>query len=82
MLIQLPKAISHSIEHNPHAAYYETVAQYLADWNGDEITPEDMIECVRTGELWTLQWYPVTPIGFCRVAGPTLERVLQRASAP
>jgi hypothetical protein len=46
------------------------------------ITPEDRAECLRTDSLWVLQWYPNTPIGFYRVAGPTLERVLELANAP
>lgn len=69
------------LQHNPHKDVYETVEQWLDnDIDDSEITPEDKAKAVETDELWTLQWYPDTPIGFYFVAAPTLERLLERAN--
>lgn len=78
--MNLPTAIHHSIQHNQHRVYYQEVADYLDEGGtSGDITPEDRAECIRTGEVWEIHWYPNTPIGFHRVAAPTLERAIARA---
>jgi hypothetical protein len=71
------------LTHNEHKDYYETVEQYMESAFGidkkDFISPEDYQKCIDTDELWELQWYPNTPVGFYVVYGSTLEGVLQRA---
>lgn len=63
------------LEHNPHRDVYESVIdQYDAD---SFPTPEDLQQAVDTGEVWQLQWYPETPIGFHVIAAPTLERLIK-----
>ena len=70
------------IQHQPHAANYQTVEEYFADtpW-APEISDADKAECIRTGEIWTIQWYPVTPVGSYTVAASTLERAIELARA-
>lgn len=69
--------------HNEHRNYYQTVPQWLEnygehfDWASDEARQR----AIDTGEVWTLQWYPETPIGFQAVAAPTLEELLAFANA-
>jgi len=80
----LPRHLNLTIEHNPHKAYYQTVEQWLDDdgpdaKDGDELRPEDRAAILATGELWTVQWYPNTPIGSVLVCAATLPRVLERA---
>lgn len=77
--MKLPKHISLTIAHNPHAVYYESVEDYLARDHVD-VSPEDRAEMVRTGEVWEIHWYPDTPIGFCCIAAATLERALEIAN--
>jgi hypothetical protein len=70
------------LTHNDYKDNYETIAQEFAeDSQGyySDMTPEDKAECIRTDSLWSLHWYPSTPVGFNVVHGPTLERVLQLA---
>lgn len=67
------------LSHNTHKDYYETVEQYIdRDKENDEDTL-DRDECIKLNEVWELQWYPNTPVGFYRVIGSTLEKVLARA---
>ena len=84
-MIKFPKhECSLCLEHNKHKDYYETVSQHLTR-EGDEDfydfeSPEDKQVCIDTNELWTLQWYPNTPIGFNAVAASTLEKLLAFAN--
>jgi hypothetical protein len=71
------------LTHNDYKDNYETINQVFAeDSQGyySDMTPEDKAECIRTDSLWTLHWYPDTPVGFFVVHGPTLERVLELAN--
>jgi len=71
------------LTHNQHKDYYETVAQHIEEYvnieKHDFVSEEDYQKCIDTNELWELQWYPETPIGFHKVNGSTLEIVLKRA---
>ena len=71
------------LTHNQHKDYYETVEEHVNEYvNMDKeyfVSEEDYQKCVDTNELWELQWYPETPIGFHKVIGSSLEIVLQRA---
>ena len=71
------------ITHNQHKDYYETVEQHVLEYismdKDDFVSPEDYQKCIDTDELWELQWYPETPVGFHKVCGSTLEVVLQKA---
>jgi len=42
------------------------------DWKDDE----SKARAIATDEIWTLRWYPNTPIGSYSVAAPTLEELL------
>ena len=66
------------LEHNIHKNYYQKPEEYMKDhmenyeWESDETRQR----AIDTDSIWTLQWYPDTPIGFCAVAAPTLEELL------
>ena len=85
MNLQLPKHIGLTIEHQPHEMNYETVEQWL-EWNKNrkycEVAPEDEAAIIESGEIWGVQWYPDTPVGFYAVAAATLDRALELARQP
>jgi hypothetical protein len=69
-----------SLEHNQHRNYYESVELWLTnntwcDWENDEAKQR----AIDTDEVWSLQWYPDTPVGFRAVAAPTLDECLRLA---
>jgi hypothetical protein len=35
-----------------------------------------MQRAIATDELWTMQWYPETPVGFCVLHASTLAALL------
>lgn len=70
------------ISHNEHKNSYDTVAQHMSDLelNADECgSVEEFRELLEGDEIWTIQWYPDTPIGFYRVCASTFERALELA---
>ena len=77
-LDQLPRHISLQIAHNPHAALYQTAAEYLEHANaevGDELTHLDYLAIVITDDLWEAHWHPNTPVGSCALYAPSIERL-------
>ena len=69
------------LQHNVHRDDYYTASQYIKEHSGhyqwkDEQSKQAAIE---TDEIWTLQWYPDTPIGCYAIAAPTLDELLKMA---
>jgi hypothetical protein len=67
------------IQHNPHLSNYETVAEYAGRNDDDWASEAEMQRAINTGELWLLQWYPETPVGFCSVVASSLQACLDSA---
>ncbi|MBP2661952.1 MAG: hypothetical protein H6Q69_4984 [Firmicutes bacterium] len=72
------------LTHNNHKDYYLTATQAIEDEEKDECpvcweNEESKQEARDTNEIWTLQWYPETPIGSYHIAAPTLEKLLKFA---
>lgn len=83
--MEFPKhACSLSLEHNPQRGVYQTVAQYLEEIERDAepiwASPQDRQKAINEDNIWILQWYPRTPVGFQEVAASTLEGVLALAN--
>ena len=68
------------LTHNEHRNYYETVEQWLENGQRDDpksgfewVSPEEREKAIREDSVWTLQWYPDTPIGSYDIAASSLE---------
>lgn len=68
------------LEHNQHRNYYEPLGEHLADdmFKGAFATDEERALAIATDELWTLQWYPETPVGFRFMAAATWDGLMDR----
>jgi len=83
--MKLPKhKASLTIEHNEHKTNYETVKEFCEDRQLDEDedywpSTEDMKKAYENSEIWTMQIYPTTPIGFNIIASSTLAGLLEFA---
>lgn len=66
------------LTHNQHRDYYQGLAEYLEETKERDYwaDPQDRESAIATGELWELQWYPDTPVGFIVIRASTLERLL------
>lgn len=66
------------LSHNEHKDYYESAEEWLIErsvqpaWESEE----HRRRAIESDEIWVLQWYPETPVGFNIVAAPTLEELL------
>lgn len=72
------------LTHNEHKSDYQSVKQRIEHehFSLDDdcfVSDEDKQKCIDTDELWELQWYPDTPIGFYKVCGSSLQVVLEKA---
>ena len=61
------------LNHNEHRDVYETVEEYYEA--KDFISLEERNKSIAEDNVWVLQWYPNTPIGFNRIAASTLEAI-------
>lgn len=69
------------LEHNPHKNVYETIEQYTSMYkNTDWISLEEKKKAIETNELWRIQWYPDTPVGFYILLSSSLEILLEAAN--
>ena len=61
------------LTHNPHLTNYETVAEYLGRLGESDFVNGAAGEAaaIERNELWVLQWYPDTPVGFWIVHAAT-----------
>ena len=69
--------------HNEHRNLYQSLAHFIEvnELTEDFESPEQMRLAIAVDECWTLQWYPDSPVGFYRVAAPTLNDLLRLANA-
>lgn len=70
-----------ALEHNVYKGYHDPVERGVADEDEHWINDEEREKALATGEIWTLQWYPDTPVGFHRLAAASLESLLEHANA-
>jgi LmbE family N-acetylglucosaminyl deacetylase len=69
-----------TIEHNDHKSYYETAKAFIDDhawwqWRDEE----SKRLAIKNDDVWTMQWYPDTPVGSITVASHSLESLLDFA---
>ena len=68
------------LDHNEHKSHYDEITQFIVDRDlmDDFESPADMQQAIDEDSIWVLQWYPKTPIGFCRIAAARLEQIFDR----
>jgi hypothetical protein len=70
----LPKHVAGLyLEHNTHKGLYQSTEDYCADKDEDWVSEYERLKAIQTDSVWTIQWYPNTPIGFIKMNASTLE---------
>jgi hypothetical protein len=65
------------MQHNEHKDYYQSVEGYIKENpNMNWVSKAEMENAIETDDMWAVQWYPDTPIGFYWVAACSLEALL------
>lgn len=64
-----------------HACNYCTAQRYADEYGDYEmnymwIDEEDRALALATNSVWSAQWYPDTPVGFCRKYASSLPKLL------
>lgn len=67
-----------AITFNEHEAYYAAAGERCED-PGDWVSEEERQKAIETNSVWSLSWYPDTPVGFFVVTASSLEAVLAAA---
>lgn len=42
----------------------------------DFVSPEEMQRAIEDNSIWSLQWYPHTPVGFCVMHASSFQAIL------
>ncbi|MEM7738710.1 MAG: hypothetical protein AAF267_23310 [Deinococcota bacterium] len=81
LLEHLPEhACELGIEHNLHRFNKMSVREHmeLFDYDEDDFSsPEQHQKALEVDELWSLQWYPNTPVGFCITLAADFEALFE-----
>ena len=68
-----------TLEHNAHKDVYETIDNYYQFLNDEDwVSKEERERAIALDSVWTLQWYPDTPVGFYKIAASSLEALKVR----
>lgn len=71
-----------------HASNYVTAEGWRDEYGlytGDETdiidwaSEEERIKAIEQNSVWTIQWYPETPVGFCCVGASTFQAAAEYA---
>lgn len=77
---------SFQLTHNSHKDVYETAAQRIDDGDdyysnpGNWVSLEQRQLAIDTNSIWTVHWYPDTPIGFHFMHAAELPALTDRKS--
>ena len=84
-MIEFPKCMSFIIENNPHRFHYTTVQGFIDQIdNGIILGPymfwvsdEEKLKAIKNDEMWSLQFYPDTPLGSYMIYASSFEALLE-----
>ncbi len=77
-LYNLPEHIGMFIEHNEHKMYYDPIEKAVNDIDDSKwVSPEEKQKALETNEIWSIQWFPKTPIGSYTFYASTLEALFK-----
>lgn len=57
--------------HNEHKDVYQSVEDFYDE--EDFTSEEEWKKAIKENSVWSLQWYPRTPVGFGRICASSLE---------
>ena len=82
-----PHAGGLHLTHNEHHGVYKTAADWIAEHEADGncffewVSDEERKRAIEADSIWTLQWYPYTPVGFLALGASSLAALLRAIEA-
>ena len=67
----------HAINYASAQTYADEYGQYPNDDSWP--SPDEREKALKENSVWSIQWYPETPVGFCRVYASTFEAAAKYA---
>ena len=67
------------LSHNEHRDVYETIEQFYEPQ--DFVSDDEWLKAVAEDSVWSLHWYPETPIGFHRICASSLDAIQKALEA-
>lgn len=73
--------VSLSLTHNEYKNYYLSIEDAVKEIDTGQfwVSSDERTFALATGDIWEMQWYPRTPIGFYKLAASSLHAVLNAA---
>lgn len=71
-----PRPLSWTIEFQPHKLEYMSAADWFERNRYATVSELDKQMCIDIDQIYVVQWYPETPVGFYAFAAPTMDRCL------
>lgn len=71
-----PHKASLILTHNDHTTNYETVKEWSDRTDPGWISEEQKRKAIDANDVWEIQWYPETPVGFYVAAAHDLGALL------
>ena len=76
-----PDHVGLEIAHNPHKLLYQPVEDYVNNAGTYEwLSDADRQQAIAADDLWTIRWYPDTPIGFHQIAAASWDALIDAAT--
>lgn len=71
----------HACNYVDAAGWADEFGGYLADEDDriDWVSEDERLKAIRENSVWTIQWYPNTPVGFNCVGASTFEAAARAA---
>jgi hypothetical protein len=70
-----------TFSYNDHACNYVSVKKWFEEYEPDEledfISEDEMKKAIETNSVWSAQWYPNTPVGFCVARASTFDALIK-----
>jgi hypothetical protein len=68
-----------TVTHNEHKLYYQTAKQFIEEEyvKAAFLSQDEIDKAIETDEIWSVQWYPDTPIGSCMLYASTLDVIFK-----
>ena len=64
------------LTHNENRDCYQTVSEWIDAIGIDDdewVSSDEKEKSIADNELWSLHWYPDTPVGFCRILASSFD---------
>lgn len=76
-LVNRPKFTSINLTWNDdHSPNYKEADGYYEYDSSEWVGQDEYLKAMIENSVWTLHWYPDTPVGFCRIRASSIQAIV------